>query len=104
MLAAILFLVFFGSPRQLAAQSLFEYDRTVPFEWQSEPLSPRKDIILTGASFQTRKGRRMDSILVEPPGKAAANGPRSSFSMAAASPWRPTLGTRFCWRKPERFR
>jgi dienelactone hydrolase len=73
-LAAILLVAFPG-----AAQSLFDYDRTVPFEWQSEPLSPRKDVILTSAAFQTRKGRRMDSILVEPAGKASRKRPAILF-------------------------
>ena|SRR2546425_13102444 len=78
-LAAILLLAFPGSHRQLGAQSLFDYDRRLPFEWQSEPLSPRKDVILTGASFQTRKGRRTDSILVEPAGRAAGKRPAILF-------------------------
>ena len=73
-LAAILLVAF-----PVAARSLFEYDRTVPFEWQSEPLSPRKDVILSGASFQTRKGRRMDAILVEPAGKGAGKRPAILF-------------------------
>lgn len=46
--------------------SLFEYDRTLPFELEKEPLSPRRDAILAGASFQPVKGRRADLILVEP--------------------------------------
>ena len=50
---------------------LFEYDRALPFDLQKQSLSPRRDVIVTGASFQTLKGRRADCIIVEPVSPAA---------------------------------
>lgn len=55
----------------LAAQSLFDYDHAVPFEIETGPFSPRKDIRITAGSFQAMKGRRMDFILAEPSGKGS---------------------------------
>ena len=49
-----------------ASQSLFDYDRTLPFDFQSEPLSTRKDVRVSGASIQIIKAHRMDFVLVEP--------------------------------------
>lgn len=61
--------------RLACGQPLFEYDRALPFDVETEPLSQRKDVRITGGSFQPMKGRRMDFVLVEPVGGARIRRP-----------------------------
>ena len=62
-----------------ADSTLFEYDRSAPFDVQTESLNSRTDVKMSGGSLQTLQGRRMDFVLVEPISKTPLRRPAVIF-------------------------
>ena len=85
-----------------ADKSLFDYDRTLPFELEKEPLSPRNDAIVRALLSSPSRGAEPIASWLSPglkPG-SRASGLRSFSSTAADRVCPTTSPKRFCWQKP----
>ena len=74
------------------AQALFDYDRNLPFDVQTEGLSPRTDVISKSGSLQPIPGRRMDFILIEPASAAKSKRPGIVFQHGGGQSMRTYIG------------
>ncbi len=64
-----LWFIFFAAAAFAQQPSLFDYDHTVPFQYQEETIRKDKDVEVVGAGFQSPKGGKVNMIVVRPTGK-----------------------------------
>ena len=64
-----LWMMAFAAAASAQPAALFEYDRTVPFQYQEEIIRRDSRVEIAGAGFQSPKGGKVNMIVVRPTGK-----------------------------------